>query len=124
MKRLILASIIFVIVVVTYLTSLYYITDSCDKAKVLLDDSVKTYSQNKTAKDEAEKIKNFWDEKEKVLSLFVNHNRIDDIEKAISLLNVYAKQKDNELFYEYADTVKILLHQIMEDTKITMHSIF
>ncbi len=124
MKRLIPASIIFVLVIVTYLTSLYYITDSCDKAKNLLENSVQTYARQKTAEKEAKKMEDYWNKKEKVLSVFVNHDRIDDIEKAISLLNVYAKSPDNELFYEYADTVKILLHQIMEDTKITMHSIF
>lgn len=124
MKRLIPASIIFVLVIVTYLTSLYYITDSCDKAKSLLENSVQTYARQKTAEKEAKKMEDYWNKKEKVLSVFVNHDRIDDIEKAISLLNVYAKSPDNELFYEYADTVKILLHQIMEDTKITMHSIF
>jgi len=124
MKRLIPASIIFVLVIITYFTSLYFITESCDKAKSLLETSVQTYSQQKTAEKEAKKFKNFWDKKEKVLSVFVNHDRIDDIERAISLLNVYAKSPDNELFYEYADTVRILIHQLMEDTKITVHSIF
>ncbi len=124
MKRLIPASIIFLIVIATYLTSLYYITDSCDKAQTLLDNSVKAYVQNKTAETEAKKMRDFWDKREKTLSVFVNHDRIDDIEKAISSLSVYAKYPNNELFYEYADTVKILLHQIMEDTKITTHSIF
>ncbi len=124
MKRLIPASIIFVLVIITYLTSLYYITDSYDRTKHLLDTAVQTYSQQKTAPKEAKQMKEFWDKKEKVLSVFINHNRIDDIEKAISLLNVYAKSPNNELFYEYADTVKILLHQLMEDTKITVHSIF
>ena len=49
---------------------------------------------------------------------------IDEIELAISTLTVYAKEKDNILFYEYADTIEILLHQIVEETKITTHSIF
>ncbi len=124
MKRLIPASIIFVLVIITYLTSLFYITNSCEEAKKLLDNSITVYKNEKEAEKEAKELENYWDKKEKTLSVFVNHDRIDDIEKAISLLNVYAKQKDNELFFEYADTVKILLHQIMEDTKITMHSIF
>lgn len=124
MKRLIPACIIFLIVVATYLTSLYYITNSCNEAQTLLNNTVNAYSDNKTAEKEIKKMENFWSNKEKVLSVFVNHDRIDDIEKAISSLSVYAKYPNNELFYEYADTVKILLHQIMEDTKITMHSIF
>lgn len=124
MKRLIPAAILFVLVITAYITSLLYITNSCDKTKALLDISVTAYKENKTAQKEAKEIENFWNKKEPLLSVFVNHDRIDDIETAISLLNVYAKMPDNDLFYEYADNVKILIHQIMEDTKFTMHSIF
>lgn len=124
MKRLIIAGVLFVLVVAIYISSVIYITNSCDKANELLDKSISVYDKNYTAKNEAKKLKEYWDKKEKLLSVFVNHNRIDDIEQAISLLNVYAKREKDPLFYEYADTVKILIHQILEDTKITMHSIF
>ena len=124
MKRLIIAGVIFILVIATYLTSLFYITKSCDKAKNLLKNTVAVYMQEKTAEKQAKEFEEYWDKREKTLSVFVNHDRIDDIERAISLLNIYAKEKDNILFYEYADTVEVLIHQIMEDTKITMHSIF
>ena len=124
MKRLIPASIIFVLVILTYFLSLNYITKSCDNTNKLLDKSVSAYKQNNTAEKEAKEIKKFWQKEEKILSFFVNHEHIDEIEQAISTLNVYAKEKDNILFYEYADTIKVLLHQIVEETRITTHSIF
>lgn len=124
MKRLIVAAILFVVVIATYLTSLFYITDSCDKAKSMVENSISVYTKNQTAKKEARNLENYWNKKEPLLSVFVNHDRIDDIETAISLMNVYAKIPKNELFYEYADNVKMLIHQILEDTKFTMHSIF
>jgi hypothetical protein len=124
MKRLIIAGVLFVSVIIIYLISVFYITNSCDKARQLLNDSVTIYTKNSTAVTEAKKLEDYWDKKEKLLSVFVNHNRIDDIEQAISLLNVYAKNEKDPLFYEYADTVKVLIHQILEDTKITIHSIF
>ncbi len=124
MKRLIIAAVLFVLVIITYLSSLYYINNSCKTARNLLDNSVTVYKSQHTAEPEAQKLEKYWDQKEKTLSVFVNHDRIDDIEKAISLLNVYAKSKDNELFYEYAENVKVLIHQIMEDTKVSMHSVF
>jgi hypothetical protein len=124
MKRLIVAAILFVVVIATYLTSLFYITDSCDKAKSMVENSISVYTKNQTAKKEARDLENYWNKKEPLLSVFVNHDRIDDIETAISLMNVYAKIPKNELFYEYADNVKMLIHQILEDTKFTMHSIF
>lgn len=124
MKRLIVAAILFLVVIATYLTSLFYITDSCDKAKSMVENSISVYTKNQTAKKEARDLENYWNKKEPLLSVFVNHDRIDDIETAISLMNVYAKIPKNELFYEYADNVKMLIHQILEDTKFTMHSIF
>ncbi len=124
MKRLIIAAILFVVVIATYLTSLFYITDSCDTAKGMVENSITAYTKNQTAKNEACNLETYWNKKEPLLSVFVNHDRIDDIETAISLMNVYAKIPKNELFYEYADNVKVLIHQIMEDTKFTMHSIF
>lgn len=124
MKRLIIAGVLFILVVTIYIISVFYITDSCNKARTLLNDSVTAYNSNDTAENEAKKLKNYWDKKEKLLSVFVNHTRIDDIEQAVSLLNVYAKNEKDPLFYEYADTIKMLLHQMLEDTKISMHSIF
>lgn len=126
MKRLIIAGVLFILVVTIYIISVFYITNSCSKAKALLNDSVTAYEDHDTAEAEAEaeKLKNYWDKKEKLLSVFVNHTRIDDIEQAVSLLNVYAKNEKDPLFYEYADTIKMLLHQMLEDTKISMHSIF
>ena len=64
------------------------------------------------------------DEKEKILSFFVNHELIDKIELAISNLHLHSKFKENYMFYESCDTVKILLHQVIEDTKLTTHSVF
>jgi gamma-glutamyl phosphate reductase len=124
MKRLIIASVLFILVVAIYLSSYIYITNSCDTAYSLLEKSIKTYDKYSTAQADTKVLEDYWNKKEKFLSVFVNHNRIDDIEEAISLLNVYSTKENNEIFYEYADTVKMLLHQILEDTKITMHSIF
>lgn len=124
MKRLIPASILIIIVLTVYLISLNYITDSCKEANELLELSVTEYEKNGTSYEKTKNLNDFWNEKEKYLSFFVNHTHIDDIELAISSLVVYSKDKSNILYLEYADKVKVLLHQIKEDTKISTHSIF
>lgn len=124
MKRLIPASILLILVIVSYIISLNYVTKICEETSRLIDQTVISYKQNNTAEKESEKIREYWDKKEKILSLFVNHSHIDDIEEAISTLNVYAKLTENDQFFEYADKVNILLHQLTEDSKVTVHSIF
>ena len=54
----------------------------------------------------------------------MNHNRIDDIELEISSLLLYSETEDEILFYEHIETLKMLLHQVKEDTRISVHSIF
>ncbi len=124
MKRLIPAGILLLLVILSYALSLTYITKSCDKTKDLINQSIEIYSQNKTAENKTKEIKEYWQKEEKMLSFFVNHTHIDKIEQAISTLNIYAKEEDNVLFYEYADLIKVMLHQIEEETRITVHSIF
>lgn len=124
MKRLIPAGVLLCFVIAVYLFSFNYINKSCNKTLNLLNETTETYKTGETAEKSAKKLKKYWDKEEIVLSLFINHNHIDDIEKAISSLNVYAKEKNNVIFYEYADEIKILLHQIIEDSKIGAHSIF
>lgn len=124
MKRLIPASILLGLVILTYILSTTYISNSCDSTLEKLNETINVYNEHKTAEEKAENIKKFWQKEEKILSFFVNHEHIDKVEQAISSLTVYAKEKDNILFYEYADLIKVLLHQIKEETKITTHSIF
>lgn len=124
MKRLIPASILLILVIIVYLISLIYIKDSCKTANRLLNNSISIYDKQGLAINEANELEKFWDKKEKSLSLFVNHNHIDEIELAISAMNIYANDYENTLFFEYSEKVKVLLHQIMEETYFTIHSIF
>ena len=54
----------------------------------------------------------------------MNHDLIDDIELEISSLLLYSKTKEEILFYEHIETLKMLLHQVKEDTRVNVHSIF
>lgn len=123
MKRLIAAGILLAAVVAAYISSLIYITKTCDETKELILRCEEAYSEGEAYKY-AEELSSLWDEKEKALSFFMNHARIDDIELEISSLLLYSETKDEILFYEHIETLKMLLHQVKEDTKISVHSIF
>lgn len=123
MKRLIAAGILLAAVVAAYISSLIYITKTCDETKELILRCEEAYSEGEAYKY-AEELSSLWDEKEKALSFFMNHARIDDIELEISSLLLYSETKDEILFYEHIETLKMLLHQVKEDTRISVHSIF
>lgn len=123
MKRLIAAGILLAAVITAYIMSFAYITKTCDETKELILRCEEAYDEGAAYKY-AEKLSKLWDEKESALSFFMNHNRIDDIELEISSLLLYSETKDEILFYEHIETLKMLLHQVKEDTRISVHSIF
>lgn len=124
MKRVIPAIIILLIVIASYFGSYVYINNVCYTVNEGIEACLKEYEEHGTAKADAKWLKNYWDEKEKILSFFVNHAMIDEVEKAISNVKLHSSFKDNYMFYDACDTTKTLLHQIMEDTKISAHSVF
>lgn len=124
MKRLIAAAILFCFVITAYLTGYFYVQKTCDEAKAMLNTCVDEYKAEKNAEASAEKLEKFWQKKEKALSLFADHDEIDEIERVISSLRVYSGTDSEELFAEYSGTVEILLHQMIEDTEPSIHSIF
>ncbi|MBR7133151.1 MAG: DUF4363 family protein [Clostridia bacterium] len=124
MKRLIAATVLFILVITAYFTAYISIKNACEQANILLEDCVSAYDKNGNGKQEAEKLEKLWSEKENLLSFFANHQSIDDIELAIYTLLDYSDTNENEIFYEYSGTVKTLLHQLMEDTRPGIHSIF
>lgn len=123
MKRLIAAGILLAAVITAYVSSLMYITKTCDETKKLILRCEEAYNDGDAYKY-AEELSSLWDEKEKALSFFMNHDRIDDIELEISSLLLYSKTKEEILFYEHIETLKMLLHQVKEDTRVNVHSIF
>ena len=123
MKRLIAAGILLAAVIAAYVSGFMYITKTCDETKELVLRCEEAYNGGEAYKH-AEELNNLWDEKEKALSFFINHDRIDDIELEISSLLLYSKTEDEILFYEHIETLKMLLHQVKEDTRVNVHSIF
>ncbi len=124
MKRIIPAIVILVVVIASYFGSYIYINNVCDTVTEGIDACLKEYEDHGTAKADANWLENYWDDKEKILSFFVNHSMIDNVEMSISNIKLHAGFKDNYMFYDACDTAKTFLHQIIEDTKISAHSVF
>lgn len=123
MKRLIAAGILLAFVAISYFSAKTYITHTCDGAKELLKDCIEAYDSGEGAEKQAKKLNDYWSHHEHPLSVFANHERIDEIELAISTLAVYSSTSEKEIFHEYSGTVETLLHQLLEDTLPSAHSI-
>lgn len=123
MKRLIAAGILLSVVIATYLSAMFYIRHVCDETAVLLENCISAYNSQKNAEKSAKKLSKYWNKHEQTLSIFANHNSIDDIELAISSIEIYSTTSEKEIFKEYTGTAQTLLHQLLEDTYPSLHSI-
>ena len=123
MKRLIAAAVIAAIVAVIHFTGNIYIKNVIKECNVHLETIVADYKKDISPKENAEKLRKYWGEKEDFLSIFARHDYIDEIELAIDTLAVYSETKDSVIFNEYSGTVKTLLHQLYEDNSFRKHSI-
>ena len=123
MKRLIAAAMLAVIVAVIHFSGNIYIKKVIKDCNSQLEAIVADYKKDISPKEHADKLSKYWGEKEDILSIFVRHDNIDEIELAIDTLAVYSETKDSEIFYEYSGTVRTLLHQLYEDNSFSMHSI-
>lgn len=124
MKRLLPAGILLAFVIFAYLFSLNYTVSSCNETEALIAECEESYIKNDDAFEPAKKLSEHWDKKESGLSFFVNHNKIDDVELEIAALELYSKSENQALFLEHIEELKMLLHQIKEDTRLTIHSVF
>ena len=124
MKRVIVALALLVICIIVYCMSEAYIDNVTDKTRDLLKECVLAYEKGEDATKKAETLKGYWSENENMLSIFVNHNMIDDLELTIEVLVEYSNTDEAEIFKEYSKTAEILIHQLLEDTSATIHSIF
>ncbi len=124
MKRSIAAIILLIFVISAYLFNYNYIKRTCNTANQKLENCIEAYKNDEDATKKARELERYWSEKEAFLSFFANHEMIDEIELAISSITVYTDTQNNAIFYEYSGTVKTLLHQMLEDTRPSMHSIF
>ncbi len=123
MKRLIPALVILAVIIATFAGSYVYVNTICEEATHLINQCIDEYNEKGIDETKTDEFKKYWDKKEKILSIFANHNVIDEIEVSVANLEYHSKLKDNNMFYDSAIRIKTLIHQIMEDNKITAHSL-
>ncbi len=74
-------------------------------------------------KDTTANIKENWEKREGVLSIFVNHDILDEIGTSIARLDALSHESDEDFLSECA-VIKLKLDYIKKDSGINMHSVF
>ena len=125
MKRLIAAGILFVVIIGFCITGSIVVGNTYKEFEKKTEECGEIYATNPDiAAERFKEMKKDWEKKENYLSLFVNHEIADDISVALSRTASYAESKCDAAFYAELAAAKTTLHQMIEDQKISAHSIF
>jgi len=127
MKRLHIAVCLMVLILATCITENIAISHYYNKLDVMLKDASKLCLNNEF--EDAEKktidLENYWDNSaENVLSLFVNHNVVDQIGYSIAKLEPSIISKGSLEFITECKTASTFLKHLKEDEEISLTSIF
>ncbi len=125
MKRVIAAIVLILAVAGFCVFNVVYIENSYNDLKSDIDGIKESYSSEsvEAAQKKAAEFEEKWVKKEDNLSVFVNHDIIDELGVSISKLPIYAPLNE-ELFLAECKEIEIGLLHMLNDTKINMHSLF
>lgn len=126
MKRLIAALVIVAIIVALCVCVSLVITRQLKEVRAMVSQCKECLQKKDSAKAEeiADALVESWEKKEALLSPFINHEKIDEISLEITSLAANIHSNNLPVVLRDAETILMLLHQLEEDEKINLHSIF
>lgn len=76
------------------------------------------------AKEQIGELRNTWHDVSDVWNIFVNHDRIDDLEEAIETLNADIELKDKESAIKSSMILKAIVSQIVDKQRFSFEHVF
>lgn len=126
MKRLITAVALIVIITALCIGVNFLVSHEVNSVRTMVN-QCKDYMIKKDSA-QAQKIADAlvleWERRETLLSPFINHEKIDEISLEITSLAANIKAENYPVLLRDTETILTLLHQLEEDEKINIHSIF
>lgn len=129
MKKVVGALILAIISVVVCFICLFYIENVSEKALHSVSE-VQTAIENKNyeyAKMSAEELENLWNTKSKILSIFVHHEMLENIDESIKSINVIMsdfEENDKTDLKISCQKTQSLLENFKDSEKPTIDNIF
>ena len=126
MKSVILASTIFIIIVVLMCTSYIFMNTVTEDMSAILEQNEKFVAKNdwKQAKNEMDKLHNLWEEKHTLLSVIATHTMIDEIDYAISRLSTSVSLQEPNDFSKENKVLKMRIDDLKGHQKISISNLF
>lgn len=125
MKNIVYSFTIFFAVLISIFFSINYLNKTCNNLETL-DSKLENYIENaswENAYGTSLKLMADWDKYSKVISVFVNHAEIDNINNELWKLTQYSKCKNTDESLASVHVIKFYLKHIMEMEKVNIQNI-
>lgn len=125
MKRLISASVLLVIIVSLCVLNALTVKSAYDELLQKLELCIAEYNTDNVERafESATDLENDWKKREEILSIFVDHDIIDDLGVSISRLPSLANKK-SDTFLAECNAVKVALTHMIKDISVNTHTLF
>ncbi len=123
MKRLIAAGILLLAVLVINCCGTRQVLRTCNAAAALAEQAQEEETGGQDCTDSLSRLQILWRDRSIPLSLFVNHEWVNEVQIEIDSLLYGGDTPGHEVFTEHLNTIKILISQIEENTKFSLKSI-
>lgn len=126
MKSVISALLIFIFIITTIFFSWLYVNNTTNKMLQIVYKNEKYFSNSQwdKADNEIDKLESLWKKRRPMLSVFLNHSDLSDIDINISKLKNTTKIHDNSDFFYETDNVIHSIYNIVDQQKISIYNLF
>lgn len=121
MRRIIAAAVILLFVVGVSICGGFIINKNADEIEKQISEIQKTAFTDTNGK--AEKFFCFWEEKREIMSIFVNHEVIDEIGKVAAKMVSAERAKNSDDLFEAANEILYIIRGIREDEKFSLYTL-
>ncbi|MEE1198293.1 MAG: DUF4363 family protein [Acutalibacteraceae bacterium] len=126
MKRLFAA-----IILIIFLTSL------CVAATLIVSNSYRSFQQELSecvtalkqkdydvAKEKSAALANVWQEKRGMLSAFINHQTVEEVDETVAQLSSFANKENEAHFLAECEVLKLKFIEMKEYCGVSLHTLF
>ncbi len=121
MRRIIAAAVILLFVVGVSICGGFIINENADEIEKQISEIQKTAFTDTNGK--AEEFFCFWEEKREIMSIFVNHEVIDEIGKVAAKMVSAERAKNSDDLFEAANEILYIIRGLREDEKFSLYTL-
>lgn len=126
MKSVILASGIFILIIILMFSSYIYTERLTDQMNGFLDENEKYFAKNDwdSAENEIKLLSKTWNKSRNIMAAFVNHTVIDEIDECITKISVLVKMHETADYYAEVGRARLKINGLYNLQKVSIANLF